>query len=162
MVRSLSISLAALLLGACAMPVVPGTSTETDVLAFFGKPIDTRQIEGGSRQFDYPRGPLGRETWRITLSADGKVQWVEQLLDEAHFARIKSGMSKIDVQRELGRHFITTNFANLGEQVWSWRYTDFGSRYMFFNAHFHAQSGLLKYASRTPEFIYEFRLRGRR
>ncbi len=151
-----------LLLGGCANPVLLGVSTEADVIAYFGKPVDTRPIENGAQQYDYPRGPPGRETWRVTLGGDGKVLQVEQLLDEPHFARLTKGMSKGDVQRELGRHFITTDFNNLDEQVWSWRYTEFGSRYLFFNAHFDAQSGLLKHTSRTPEPIYEFRVRGQR
>ena len=159
---SVTVLAATLLLGGCANPVLPGTSTEAEVIAYFGKPVDIRPLENGAREFDYPRGPLGRETWRVTLAGDGKVLQVEQLLDEPHFVRLTKGMSKGEVQRELGRHFITTDFSNLDEQVWSWRYTEFGSRFMFFNAHFDAQNSLLKHTSRTPEPILEFRGRGRR
>ncbi|MFM9970739.1 MAG: hypothetical protein ACKVQK_20295 [Burkholderiales bacterium] len=150
----------ALQLVACAMPIVPGASSESDVIAYFGKPIDSRELAGGNREFDYPRGPLGRENWRVTLSAEGRVVQVEQLLSEPGFARLTKGMSQAEVNRSLGRHFVTTNYANLNEQVWSWRYVDFGNRLMFFNAHFDVSSGLLKYTSRTPEFVNERRGRG--
>lgn len=152
--------IAVLTLGGCAHNLAPGAGTEADVLAHFGKPVDSRKLDGGMRQFDYPRGPLGRETWRFTFEPDGRIHAIEQLLDEPHFAQLKSGMPMEAVRFALGRHYLTTDYANLDEQVWSWRYTDFGSAWMFFNAHFDAKSGLLKYTSRTPELIPE--IRGRR
>lgn len=151
-----------LLLGACAAPIIPGTSMESDVFAYFGKPADTRQLEGGRREFDYPRGPAGRETWRVTLSPEGRVLAVENLLEDPNFGRLKPKMTKQEVDRILGRHFFTSEFPNLGEEVWSWRYTEFGNRMMYFNAHFDAGSGLLKYASRTPDPLQVVTGRGRR
>jgi hypothetical protein len=136
---------------ACAAQIVPGASTETDVLAYFGKPVDSRQMEGGRKEFDYSRGPRGFETWRVTLSPEGKVVSVEQLLDETNFRRLKPGMSKDEVDHILGRHFVTAEFTNSGEEVWSWRYAEFGNRSMYFNTHFDAGTGKLKYASRTPD-----------
>ena len=147
------------LLGSCVSLPVPGTSNEADVIAAFGKPVDTRSLADGSRQLDYPRGPMGRETWRATLSADGRLERLEQLLDEAHFARLKPGMTTEEVHRVLGRHFITSEYRNLEEQVWSWRYVDVSTRHMFFNAHFDVRTGLLKTTSRTDEYLPQ---RGRR
>ena len=143
----------ALALASCASPPVPGAGSEADVLTYFGKPLDTRPIDNGAKQLYYPRGPLGRETWRATVSSDGRLQSLEQLLDEPHFARLKPGMSRDDVERELGRHFITSEYSNLDEQVWSWRYVDVANRYMFFNAHFDTRTGLLKYTTRIDEFL---------
>jgi len=140
-----------LFLGACAAQIIPGTSTESDVLASFGKPIDARQLEGGGRELDYPRGPRGRETWRITLSPEGRVVSVAQLLEEANFARLKPGMSKSEVDHIMARHFFSADFAGSNEEVWSWRYAEFGNRTMYFNTHFDAKSGRLKYTSRTPD-----------
>jgi len=146
---------AGLVLAGCALPLAPKISTEHDVISHFGRPVDTHTLENGDRQFDYPRGPLGRETWRVTVSSDGTLQSIEQLLDEPYFARLTKGMSKFEVNRELGRHFIDSAYENLGEEVWSWRYMEFGNRQMFFNAHFETKTGLLTYTSRTPEFVHE-------
>ncbi|MSQ53081.1 MAG: hypothetical protein EXR28_14475 [Betaproteobacteria bacterium] len=76
--------IAVLTFGGCVHNLV----TEADVLAHFGKPLDSRTLDGGLRQFDYPRGPLGRETWRFTFEPDGKIHAAEQLLDEPHFAKL--------------------------------------------------------------------------
>ncbi len=149
--RGLWLSCISLLLGACAAQIVPGASTESDVLASFGKPVDARQIEGGKRELDYPRGPRGRETWRVTLSAEGSVVSVAQLLEEANFARLKPGMSKDEVDHEMGRHFFVADFPGNREEVWSWRYAEFGNRTMYFNTHFDSGSGRLKFTSRSPD-----------
>ncbi len=146
------IALALVLLAGCAS-VIPGSSRESDVIARFGQPAEQRQLADGSRILDYPRAPLGFENWRITLGPDGTVRNVEQLLDEMHFAKLQPGMSIDEVGRILGRSAETARYANLAEQVVSWRYMEF-SRRMFFNAHFDALHRL-KYSSRTEEFVPE-------
>ena len=140
-----------LLLSACAGQIVPGTITESEVIAQWGKPVDARSVDGSGKQFDYPRGPRGRETWRVTLSPDGRVVSVDQLLDEQNFRRLMPGMTKDEVDRVMGKHFFTMEFANIDEQVWSWRYAEFGNRTMYFNTHFDSRTGRLKYTSRTPD-----------
>ena len=147
-------------IAACAHPIQPGISTEADVLSFFGPPVDTRLLDDGSTEWDYPRGPLGRETWRVSISKAGQVQSVEQILDPKYFSRMKPGITRDEVHAVLGRHAQTTVFNNLGEEVWSWRYTEPGGARYFFNAHLDLTNGRLKYTSRTPELILEPRVRG--
>ena len=137
----------ALALGGCAAALVPGTSREPDVIASFGASVEESRLPDGVRVLEYPRQPLGLENWRVSLSPDGTVRAVEQLLDEPHFARLKPGMSMDEVTRELGRSHSTSRFSNLDEDVISWLYRDPFER-KFFNAHFDA-AGHLKYTSRT-------------
>jgi hypothetical protein len=145
-----SLLFSSVLLSACTT-LVPGTSKEADVLAHFGQPVEQRTLPDGGRILEYPRSPLGFENWRVTLGADGTVRNVEQLLDEPHFARVKPGMTVDQVKLELGRPGEFAKYANLSEEVLSWRYMEF-SRRMFFNAHFD-MSGRLKYASRSEESL---------
>ncbi len=136
-------------LGGCAAALVPGTSREPDVIARFGTSLEESQLPDGGRVLEYPRQPLGLENWRVSLSPDGTVRAVEQLLDEPHFARLKPGMSMDEVKRVLGRPYGTSHYSNLDEDVVSWLYRDPFTR-MFFNAHFDV-AGHLKFTSRTPD-----------
>lgn len=146
------IGLAFLTLAACASlaTLTPGVSREQDVIAKFGAPADERRLPDGSRVLDFPREPEGMENWRVTLAPDGTVRSVEQLVDEPTFARILPGLSRSEVLQMLGRPSEEKHFPNLGEDVLSWRYLEFGNRRMFFNANF-GPDGRLKYTSRTPD-----------
>jgi hypothetical protein len=139
-------------LAGCAAPVTVGTSREADVRTSFGTPAEQRQLPDGSRVLEYPRAPLGHENWRVTLGPDGTVRSVEQLLTETNFNRLRQGMSKADVQQQLGRHGESMSFPGLGEEVLSWRYYDIPGRPFFFNAHFDT-GGRLKYTSRTEDYV---------
>ena len=140
-----------LLTSSCAS-LVPGTSRESDVTAYFGQPAEQRQLPDGGRVLDFPRAPSGHENWRVTIRPDGIVRNVEQLLDDAHFNKLKRGMTMDEVKSELSRPGEYAAYPALSEEVLSWRYMEFGSRRMFFNAHFDA-SGRFKYSSRTEESI---------
>ena len=148
----LSASLLALTLTACAnfADIAPGASREQDVLARFGRPAAEQRLPDGSRALDYPREPEGMENWRVTLAPDGTVRSVEQLVDEPTFARILPGLTREQVLQMLGRISEEKSYANLGEDVLSWRYLEFGDRRMFFNAHFD-RSGRLRYTTRSPD-----------
>jgi hypothetical protein len=133
--------------------LVPGVSRESDVVATFGAPAETRQLADGGRVLEYPRTPSGSENWRVTLNAYGTVRSIEQLVDTAHFARLRVGMSVDEVLRELGRTAEKSGFPNLGEEVLSWGCMN-PDQGMFFNAHFDAATGKLKYTSRTPDPLW--------
>ena len=141
-------------LAACAyFPYFQGITlglSESEVVGKLGTPAERRALPAGGFALEYPQEPLGFENWRVLLGPDGRVTAVEQLIDETHFARILPGLSRAEVLRTLGRHSEEKGYRNLDETVLSWRYREFGSRLMFFNAHFDG-SGRLKYASRTED-----------
>ena len=140
-----------LALAACITPPpVPGETREADVIARYGPPSDQWTLPDGSRVFMYADTPMGYGSTRITVDRDSVVRSVEPVINEAHFARLRPGMTKEDVRHELGRPGEVARYPLLNEDVWSWRYVEFGNRRMFFNAHFDA-NGYFKYASRTPE-----------
>ena len=142
----------AAVLGACA-PIVPGSSREADVLSRYGTPTAQRALADGGKVLDFSGQPLGVENWRFTMSADGTVRSAEQLLDEAHFSRIRQGMTRDEVIGEIGLSAAseTQRYPGLNEEALSWRYMEPGGRRYFFNAHFDASSGRLKHTSRTPD-----------
>jgi len=149
--RGLSV-LAFLTLAACAefTTLTPGVSREQDVIARFGTPAQVQRLPDGSRVLDFPRQPEGMENWRVTLAPDGTVRNVEQLVDEPTFAKVVPGLSRSQVLQLLGRPSEEKGYPNLGEDVLSWRYLEFGNRRMFFNAHF-GTDGRMKYTSRNPD-----------
>src|SRR5450759_815116 len=81
-------SLAACLISGCASysgsSLVAGKSTAAEVEALMGQPADRVEKPGGGSALYYPRGPFGRETYVVSLGADGKVQAVEQRLTDAN------------------------------------------------------------------------------
>jgi hypothetical protein len=139
------------IIAGCATPLTSGTSREADVYQRLGQPDVRFENADGSRILMYPGGPLGSQSYRVRIAPDGYVESIEELLNEEHFARIRPGMTADQVRRELGRHGDAMKFANLHENVWSWRYLEFGQRRMFFNVHFDETSGRVKYTSRTEE-----------
>jgi hypothetical protein len=151
----LAAALTAGLLSACShfgniASITPGTP-ESDVISRAGTPAERHALKDGSTALEYPTEPTGFENWRVTLGADGTVKSVEQLIDEPYFARLKPGMSRAEVLQTLGRHSEESAYKGLNESVVSWRYREFGNRLLFFNAHFDASTGQLKYTSRTPD-----------
>ncbi len=146
------IVLGALALAACAnfADIRPGSTRGDDVLARFGQPASERRLPDGSRALDYPREPEGMQNWRVTVGADGVVRNVEQLVDEPSFAKVVPGLTREQVLALLGPDSEEKTFPNLGEEVLSWRYLEFGNLRMQFNAHFDS-SGRLKYTTRSPD-----------
>jgi hypothetical protein len=97
-------ALSGLVLVACAMPdsLKPG-ATEADVLGKFGKPDSAFVLPDGSKRFEYNRGEFMQRSWMVDIDRDGQVARVDQVRDEAHFARLQPGTDNQDsVRRALG------------------------------------------------------------
>jgi hypothetical protein len=117
--------LAAALLSACASysgsSLVAGKSTAAEVEALMGKPAERVEKPGGGSVLYYPRGPAGRETYAVSIGADGKVQAVEQRLTDANIARLVLGTTTAREVRELfGPPATTTRFPRLQRDVWEY------------------------------------------
>ena len=148
--------LAVLVLAACATQ--PPPRSEGELISRHGRPTEEWTLPDGNRALMYADTPLGYGSTRFIVDREYQVIAAEPVINEDHFVRLKAGMSEEDVRHELGRPGETSAYANLNERVWSWRYIEFGNRRMFFNAHFDAGSGRLKYTSRTPEPEPRFRV----
>ena len=120
----------------------PGTATETEVREVMGAPAATWETPGGS-VWAYPRGPLGLETFLVRFDASGKLELIEQVLDDDHFARIKAGMTQDDVLHLIGPSFQIITYPRTGDTSWDYRYRDTWSQTALFSVIFD-QADLVK------------------
>lgn len=87
-----------------------------------GPPTGTYALPGGGQRLEYARGPFGRHTWMIDVSADGRVAGIEQVLTETRFYEIRPGMPADEVLLRLGRPSAVSGGGWQGGQYWSYRY----------------------------------------
>lgn len=128
--KSLFVLIVALLLNGCAAysgrGLQPQQSTLAEVLQVMGPPAMRWDHPDGSAQLAYPRGPAGVHTFMVSIGADGRLQSIRNVLDNAGFAQIKPGMSKDQVLAVLGPSIPqwTVYFERRDELVWEWRFCD--------------------------------------
>ncbi|PTD97571.1 outer membrane protein assembly factor BamE domain-containing protein [Pseudothauera lacus] len=100
----------------------PGSSTAEEVRARLGPPQrEWPDAQEGTTTWEYSHQPEGAECYMLTFAADGVLIAVDQVLNEARFARIQPGMDEEAVSRLLGRPARNEFFALKQERVWSWR-----------------------------------------
>ena len=125
--RALLLSVS-LIVAACApyggSGLRPGEARLEDVYLTMGQPAMRWQDPDGSLQLAYPRGPAGFDTFMVGLGSNGKLRYIENVLDVQHLANIRAGMCKEEVLRILGPSDAncTVYFKARDELVWDWRY----------------------------------------
>ena len=82
--------------------VVPGTSTEADVVAEMGPPAMRLKRANGDQLLYYTYYPWGREVKVATLGPDGILRGLESRLTHDNIYSIKEGMKEQDVRELLG------------------------------------------------------------
>lgn len=146
--RILALLFAATLVGCASYGagLVPGQNTADDVLRAMGAPAQQWTNADGSRQFAYPRGPMGVHTHMVFVDSDGRLQRIDNVLDEEGFARIRTGMTQDEVLRTLGPPWPawTVYFKARDELVWEWRYCDVWAQYARFHVLFDATRGTVR------------------
>lgn len=116
------VCLSALFLAACATDgrqIRPGVSDEAAVRQEMGAPREVHALPQGGQIWFYPTG-LGRRTYRVELSPEGKVRNFDQVLDENHFDRIAKGITAEQLRLELGPPFYVWHTNT--EEVWEYKY----------------------------------------
>src|SRR5947208_4535304 len=98
----LLLALAARLAGCANLTAVASGMPAQQVQAKLGAPETIRKNADGSEVWEYPRGPLGRQTYMVTLGSDRAVREVHQVLSDESISRVRVGMSRDDVRRLLG------------------------------------------------------------
>jgi outer membrane protein assembly factor BamE (lipoprotein component of BamABCDE complex) len=97
-------SAAALLLAGCASfdgrGLVPGKSTEAEVVATMGQPAQTLQRPGGKLLY-FSRQPFGRQIYKATIGPDGVLRSLEPTLTPDNIRRIQADKTTKDEAREL-------------------------------------------------------------
>jgi outer membrane protein assembly factor BamE (lipoprotein component of BamABCDE complex) len=127
----------------------PGESTEADVRSQMGRPETERVFTDGSKRFEYPRGPMGDQTWFVDIDANGRYAGATQVLTAVNFAKVRPGLTEDEVRRLLGKPGQIARFPLKPEIVWSWRWLEDGvNQDAFFNVHF-GPDGLVYTTSRS-------------
>jgi len=146
--RALALLLPALL-AACAgfSAINPGASAR-EVETLVGAPASVWKNADGSEVWEYPRGPLGVETYMVTLGSDRAVREVRQVLSDETISKLHAGMSRDEVRRLLGRPRDIGSSDLNDEEIWSWRYREWGVRNMELYAQFDRPTGTLKKITR--------------
>lgn len=118
-----------ILLSACASysgrGLQPGQATQQDVVALMGQPALQRTLPDGSQALFYPHGPAGLETIRVRLGRDGKLERIDNVLQERFFSGITAGMSADEVQQIIGPPTgRPVYYSARDELVWEWPFCD--------------------------------------
>ncbi|MEN9560415.1 MAG: putative lipoprotein [Pseudomonadota bacterium] len=151
--KTLLCTLVALVLVSCDAAQrgeIPLNSSAADVRMKMGEP-ETIWRESGRELWDYPRGPEGETTLRITM-IDGQVKEMRNTLSADNFARVQKGMNKEDVRRQLGKPGKITRYGNSPSDVWQWKYRDQAqNRSMIFSVDFSAEGLVIGSGTIDPE-----------
>lgn len=130
----------------------PGVSTASEVRARLGLPGAEYQNDDGSVTMEYSRQPEGVVCYMITVGKDQVMQKMEQVLTEANYARIKTGLSKDEVRRILGKPGSIQQFKLKGEEVWDWKVAGtIPTEEKHFHVHFGLNTGMVTGTSSRVE-----------
>jgi outer membrane protein assembly factor BamE (lipoprotein component of BamABCDE complex) len=144
-------ALAAPLAGCANFAAVSSGMPAQQVQAKLGAPETVRKNTDGSEVWEYPGGPLGRQTYMVTLGSDRAVREVRQVLSDEYFSRVRAGMSRDEVRQLLGKPGEIMMFGARDEEVWSWRYQQ--QNPMFFNVLFDRSAGTVRTTQRLEEIL---------
>lgn len=130
--------------------IKPGITSASEVKQRMGPPGFEFSNADGSVTWEYTRQPAGVHCYMITIGNNQIVQKMEQVLNDAQYAKALPGLNHAEVRRLYGQPANKAKFENLNEEVWEWR-IDGGastSEEVYFNVHFDTASGLLKKAGK--------------
>jgi hypothetical protein len=147
--RAFLLLLCAAIAAGCASfsAIDPGASAQ-QVEKLVGAPASVWKNADGSEVWEYPQGPLGVETYMVTLGPDRAVRELRQVLSDETISKLHVGMSRDEVRRLLGRPR-DIGFSSLNdEEIWSWRYREWGVRNMELYVQFDRSTGALKKVTR--------------
>jgi hypothetical protein len=154
-VKSTAIAVAMLSLWGCAAydgtSLRAGVSTEAEARTLMGAPAAEYAGEDGTRRLAYPRGPMGTQTFIVSVGADGRVQGVGNVLTDGTFNRIQPGMTEPQILAMIGPPGDTMHFSLSNSHAWDYRYMDTWGYPAIFSVTFDAQGKVLSKFSRRIE-----------
>ncbi len=96
-----------------------------EIRAAMGMPATVWPEADGGATWEYPRGPMGLETYMVRVDAQGRLRDRRQVLNAETFARLEPGVTtREEVRRLLGTPQRETVFARRKETVWDYRYLE--------------------------------------
>ena len=146
-------AVASALLPACDVvnlnEIRPGVTTAAEVKSRMGEPGFIHHDNDGTAIWEYSRQPQGVHCYMIAFDRKDVVTRMDQVLNDANYARITDGLSKDDVRRILGAPATKVVFDNLREEIWEWRIEGVPStEETYFMVHFDTGHGAVKKTSR--------------
>lgn len=94
-----------------------------------GRPAE-RQARDGETVWWYPRGPLGFDSFAVSVGSDGVLRSVEQRLTVENLQRVHADRSTQREVRELfGPPFEVSRLSRQGREVWEYQMRDIGMRW---------------------------------
>lgn len=111
--------------------LIPGESSEQAVMERFGQPENVWEGENGEKIWEFNHQPAGHENYMITISADGKMKELRQVLTLPSFDKIEPGMAMESVRKMLGKPAKKVTYDLSKETEYRWRFLD-GQESKFF------------------------------
>jgi hypothetical protein len=133
------------------LELTPGEASEQDVRAKFGTPDDIWEEDNGVRVLEYSRQPEGNRNYQIAIDAQGKLVAVKQVLTPENFARVKPGMSELEVRRLVGKPGYVTPYRQSNTITWDYRFLESPSQNALFTVTFDAATGQVTTAGRRDD-----------
>ena len=99
--------------------------SKSELIARLGAPFPSPDFIDSATSLDFPRGPMGKHTYRAYFDNNGLTYSFDQLLTEARFAEIKSGMKSREVVRLIGASKEVYMLGRERGYVWSYRYQNY-------------------------------------
>jgi hypothetical protein len=120
-------SLVATALAGCAgyspSQVQPGQTVD-DVTRSMGTPTGRYAMPDGGERLEFARGPYGKHTFMVDVDPQGRVTGWTQVLEERNFNEIRTGMTRDEVLRFIGRPSETERIGRQRLTTWSYRYSN--------------------------------------
>ena len=133
----------------------PGIATIADVEASMGTPAMTwKNRQGQIIQLAYPRGPAGYVTFIAYFNDSGKLENIVQVLDERHFAQLKTGMTQADELRIIGPYRDTNVFPARDELDWNYGYCSQNLQRMAYSVMFDTKTNLVTGGQTNPDPLF--------
>src|SRR5881396_3837813 len=117
--RAAFLLFSALLAAGCAsFSAINTGASARQVETLVGAPATVWKNADGSEVWEYPLGPLGVETYMVTLGSDRAVREVRQVLSEETISKLHVGMSREEVRRLVGRPRDISFYGLNDEEIW--------------------------------------------
>lgn len=151
---------AALVLGGCAsMQDIPPGTPLAEVQARHGAPTLSCPLPDGSRNLVWSSQPMGQYAWSTQVTPDGKVGVIEQILTDAAFRRVETGVWDEDRLRcTFGppADISTVGMPSVRQTVWSYRYRQDGVWNSLMYVYL-SDDGIVQRLHPGPDPLYETR-----
>ena len=136
--RLATIALTVLLAGGCATTLsgdglLPGKSTEAEVLAKMGRPSLALDLPEGGRALYYTRLPWDLDTHVASIGTNGVLREYGPRFNWETMRGVRPGMTKEQVRRLLGPPLEVTRLLRRDREVWEypWRHAVREGRVLF-------------------------------